>query len=66
VGPSSFPCSFHHKQNHMVLKKLAPLVNPFFVTSRMLQFSNHIGRGHLTQVLHVVKNGDYAPIFLLW
>jgi hypothetical protein len=24
--PSSFPCSFHHMQKHMVLKKLAPLV----------------------------------------
>jgi hypothetical protein len=35
--PSSFPFSFYHMQKHMVLKKLAPLVNPFFVTFQMLQ-----------------------------
>jgi hypothetical protein len=36
--PSSFPCFFHHMQNHMVLKKLAPLIDPFFATSQTPQF----------------------------
>jgi hypothetical protein len=27
---------------------------------------DHNGRGHCTQVLHVVKNIDDAPISLLW
>jgi hypothetical protein len=26
---------FHHMQKHMTLKKLAPLIDPFFVTSQM-------------------------------
>jgi hypothetical protein len=35
----SFCLSFHHKQKHMVLKKLAPIVGPFSVTFQMSQFS---------------------------
>jgi hypothetical protein len=61
----SFCIFFHYMQKHMVLKKLAPLDDPFFVTSQMTQFSDHNGRGHYTQVLHVVKNSDDAPISLL-
>jgi hypothetical protein len=64
--PSSFIYSFHHMQKHMSLKKLAPLVEPFFVTSQMPLFSQSQWLGHLTHVLHVVKNGDDAPISLLW
>jgi hypothetical protein len=37
--PSSFLYSFHHMQKHMTFKKLAPLVDPFFETSQMPQFS---------------------------
>jgi hypothetical protein len=63
---SSFCLFFHHMQKHMALKKLAPLVDLFFATSQMPQFPNHNGRGHCTQVLHVVKNSDDAPVSLLW
>jgi hypothetical protein len=63
---SPFPCSFHHMQKHMVLNKLAPVVDLFFATFQMRNLSDHNYRGHCTQVLHVVKNGDDAPISLLW
>jgi hypothetical protein len=64
--PSSFLCSFHHMQKHMALKKLAPLVDLFFLTFQMPQFFRSQWSGHCTQVLHVVKNSDDAPISLLW
>jgi hypothetical protein len=32
---SSFYPSFHHMQKHMALRKLAPLVDTFFMTSQM-------------------------------
>jgi hypothetical protein len=64
--PSSFSCSFHHMQKHMALKKLAPLVDLFSRHLKCCNFSNHNGWGHLTQVLHIVKNSDDTPIFLLW
>jgi hypothetical protein len=32
--PSSFLYSFHHMKTHLALKKLAPLVDPFFATSQ--------------------------------
>jgi hypothetical protein len=35
--PSSFLFSFHHMQKHMVLKKLSPLVDLFFMTFQMPQ-----------------------------
>jgi hypothetical protein len=63
--PSSFLCSFHHMQMHMALKKLTPLANPFLRHLKCHNFSNHNGQVQLTQVLHVVKNSDDAPIFLL-
>ena len=65
VGAFLFP-SFHHMQKHMALRKLAPLLDTFFATSQKPRFPNHNGRGHGTQVLHVVKDGDDAPISLLW
>jgi hypothetical protein len=37
-GPSYFLYSFHHMQKYMALKKLAPLIYPFFATSQMPQF----------------------------
>jgi hypothetical protein len=43
--------SFHHTNFSRLLKSL--------------NFPNYNGRGHLTLVLHVVKNGDEAPISLL-
>jgi hypothetical protein len=36
--PSFYP-SFHHMQKHMALRKLAPLLNIFFVTSQKPRFS---------------------------
>jgi hypothetical protein len=63
--PSFYP-SFRHMQMHMALRKLAPLVNPFSANLKRCNFTNHNGRGHYTLVLHVVKNGDDAPISLLW
>jgi hypothetical protein len=63
---SSFLYSFHHMQKHMALKRLTPLVDPFIATSQMPQFSQSQWSGHLTQILHIVKNGDDAPISLLW
>jgi hypothetical protein len=62
----SFCIFFHYMQKNMVLKKLVPLVNPFFATSQMPQFSQSQWSGHCTQVFHVVKNSDDAPISLLW
>jgi hypothetical protein len=32
---SSFLYSFHHMQKHKALKKLAPLIDPFFTTFQM-------------------------------
>jgi hypothetical protein len=52
--------------DNIVLRKLAPLPDIFFATSQKPRFSNHNGRGHGTQVLHVVKDGDDAPISSLW
>jgi hypothetical protein len=63
---SSFYPSFHHMQKHMALRKLALLPDTFFVTSQRPRFSQSQCRGHGTQVLHVVKDGDDAPISLLW
>jgi hypothetical protein len=34
----SFSLFFHHMQKHMVLRKLTPLVNPFFLASQIPQF----------------------------
>jgi hypothetical protein len=62
----SFWLFFHHMQKHMVLKKLSPLVDPFFSTSQLTQFSQSQWSGSFDSVLHVVKNGDDAPISLLW
>jgi hypothetical protein len=39
----SFCLFFHHMQKHMVLKKLAPLVDPFFVTYQMPQLITMVG-----------------------
>jgi hypothetical protein len=38
----------------------------FFATSQKPRFSQSQWSGHGTQVLHVVKDGDDAPISLLW
>jgi hypothetical protein len=62
----SFCIFFHHMQKHMVLKRLTPLVDPFFPTSQMPQFSQSQWSGHCTQDLHVVKNSDDVPVYLLW
>jgi hypothetical protein len=35
----SFFLYFHHMQKQMVLNKLAPIIDPFFMTSQMPQFS---------------------------
>jgi hypothetical protein len=50
----------------MDLKKLAPLIDPFYVTSQCRSLSNHNCQGHLAQVLKVANDGDDAPISLLW
>jgi hypothetical protein len=63
--PSFYP-SFNHMQKHMALRKLAPLIDPFSRHLKCYNFPNHNCRGHCTQVLHVVKNSDDAPISLLW
>jgi hypothetical protein len=67
LEPSSCLSSFcaHHMQKHIALKKLAPLLDPFPVTSQMLQYFYHNRRGHLAQVLKIVKDDDDAPVSLL-
>jgi hypothetical protein len=56
----------HDMQRHMVLKKLAPLLDLYSVTFQMPQFSLLQWPRSFDSVLHIVKNGDDAPIFLLW
>jgi hypothetical protein len=62
----SFCPSFNHMQKHMALRKLAPLPDTFFATSQKSRFAQLQWSGHVTQVLHVVKDGDDAPISSLW
>jgi hypothetical protein len=63
--PSFYP-SFHHMQKHMALRKLAPSPTHFSRHLKSHDFPNHNGQDHCTQMLHVVKNSDGAPISLLW
>jgi hypothetical protein len=60
--PSFYP-SFHHMQKHM-----AWLLSPTHFSRHLERrdFLNNNDRGHCTQVLHVVKDSDDAPISLLW
>jgi hypothetical protein len=58
--------SFHHMQKPMALRKLALLPGTFFATFQRPQFSQSQWSGHCTQVIHVVKNRDDAPVSLLW
>jgi hypothetical protein len=63
--PSFYP-SFHHMQKHMPCGNWLLSLTHFSRHLKDRDFPNHNGRGHCTQVLHVVKNSDDAPVSLLW
>jgi hypothetical protein len=66
VGAFFFPFLSSHAKAYGLEEVGSSPQNIFRDISKAAIFSNHNGRVHCTQVLHIVKNNDDAPISLLW